>query len=114
MTKTEVKDKQVKITILNAGAVDEIITAVQASWPAANGKLMQVKLDGDVIYDNPDIPPPSANLTVAQLIADPNKRKINHGSSDVLTLIFQNNADPNLSNYTGMVSTSGFALTILP
>jgi hypothetical protein len=76
--------------------------------------LVQVKLDGDVIYDNPDIDPPSANLTLAQLVGDQNKRKIQHGTSDVLVLIFQNNADTNLSHYTGMVSTSGFALPILP
>jgi hypothetical protein len=114
VTKREVKDKQVKVTILNSGTVDEIIVGVQASWPATNGKLVQVKLDGDVIYDNPDIVPPSANLTLAQLVGDQNKRKIQHGTSDVLVLIFQNNADTDLSHYTGMVSTSGFALPILP
>lgn len=114
VAKTEVKDKQVKVTLLNSGFVDEIITGVQVSWPAANGNLVQVKLDGDVIYDNPDIAPPSATLTLAQLVADPNKRKIKHGESDVLIFIFQNNADPTLSNYTGIVDTSGFALTILP
>jgi hypothetical protein len=48
------------------------------------------------------------------LVADQNKRKIQHGSSDVLTLIFQNNADTNLSHYTGTLGTSGFSLTILP
>jgi len=32
----------------------------------------------------------------------------------VLTLIFEKNADTNLANYTGTVSTSGFTLTILP
>jgi uncharacterized repeat protein (TIGR01451 family) len=114
VTKREVKDKQVKITLLNSGSVDEFITALQVTWPASNGKLMQVKLDGDVMYDNPDIAPPSANLTASQLAADPNKRKIKHGESDVLTLIFEKNADPNLANYTGMVSTSGFGLPILP
>jgi uncharacterized repeat protein (TIGR01451 family) len=114
VTKTEVKDKQVKVTLLNSGTVDEFITALQLSWPATNGKLLQIKLDGDMIYDKPDIPPPSANLTLAQLTADPNHRKIQHGTSDVLFLIFEKNADPDLSKYTGVVSTSGFALTILP
>jgi uncharacterized repeat protein (TIGR01451 family) len=114
VVKTEVKDKQVKVTVLNSGSVDEIVTGVQVSWPASNGKLVQVKLDGDVIYDNPDLDPPSANLTLAQLVADQNKRKIGHGSSDVLAFIFQNNASPTLSDYTGTLSTSGFSLTILP
>jgi uncharacterized repeat protein (TIGR01451 family) len=112
--KTEVKDKQVKVTVMNTGPVDEVVTAVQLTWPAVNGKLMQVKLDGDVIYDNPDIAPPSANLTLAQLVADANKRKIQHGTSDVLTFIFEKNANTTLSTYTGSMSTSGFGLPILP
>jgi uncharacterized repeat protein (TIGR01451 family) len=114
VTKQEVKDKQVKVTILNSGSSDEFVTALQLSWPAVNGKLMQVKLDGDVIYDNPDIAPPSANLTLAQLVADANKRKIKAGESDVLTLIFEKNASTALSDYTGTLNTSGFSLTILP
>jgi hypothetical protein len=104
----------VKVTIFNSGSSDEIITALQLTWPATNGKLHQVKLDGDVIYDKPDVPAPSVNLTVAQLVADAKKRKIQHGSSDVLTLIFEKNADTNRAHYTGTVSTSGFGLTILP
>src|SRR5262249_43529418 len=88
VSKIEIKDKQVKVTIVNSGTTDQILDAVKATWPNANGKLVQVKLDGDMLYDNPDIPPPSANLTMAQLTADPNKRKIQHGTSDVLFLIF--------------------------
>jgi hypothetical protein len=114
VTKKEVKDKQVKITIDNTGTVDEIITALQLTWPISNGNLTQIKLDGDVVYDSPDISPPSVSLTTGQLVADPHKRTITHNSSDVLILIFQNNADTNLSNYSGSVSTSGFSLPILP
>jgi len=114
VTKKEVKDKQVKITISNTGTVDEIITALQLTWPTTNGKLVQVKLDGDIIYDTPDVAPPSVTLTTSQLVADQNKRKIGKGTSDVLYLIFQNNADTNLSHYSGSVSTSGFTLPILP
>jgi hypothetical protein len=48
-------------------------------------------------------------------VSDPNKRKINKGSSDVLTLIFQNNASTNLSLYQGTAGfASGVNLTILP
>lgn len=115
VTKREVKDKQVKVTILNSGTADTFVTGLQLSWPAANGKLMQVKLDGDVIYDAPDLLPPSATLTAAQLVADQNKRKIQHGQSDVLTLIFEKNADPAFSSYAGVLSTSGGStLTFLP
>ena len=76
MTKTVVKDKTVTITVSNTGTTDEAITGLDLSWPTTNGKLLQVKRDGAIIYDTPDIAPPSASLTLAQLVADPNKRKI--------------------------------------
>ena len=116
VTKTEVKDKQVKITIMNNATTDNFLTALNLTWPSAtNGKLTQIKLDGDVIYDNPDIVGGTANLSLAQLVADQNKRKINHNSSDVLTFIFEKNADQVLANYTGLVSFgTGCDLSILP
>jgi hypothetical protein len=55
----------------------------------------------DVIYDNPDIPPPSANLGTAQLVADPKKRTVGKNSSDVVTLEFENNASTTSGNYAG-------------
>lgn len=114
-TKYEVKDKQVKVTILNSGSTDVILTALSLTWPSAvNGKLMQVKLDGDVIYSGPAIAGGSANLTTAQLVADQNKRKINHGSSDVYTLVFEKNASPDLSLYTGTVTFGNIELKVLP
>jgi hypothetical protein len=114
VTKTEVKDKQVKITITNSGATDEVINALQLTWPFENGKLVQVKRDGDVIYDNPDIAAPSANLTLAQLVTDVNRRTIKHGTSDVLTLVFEKNASLAIAGYTGTLTTTGVVLTILP
>jgi hypothetical protein len=114
-TKYEVKDKQVKITLANAAATDVFLTELSLNWPSAtNGKLMQVKLDGDVIYDNPDVAGGTALLTLAQLVADQNKRKLNHGSSDVLTLIFEKNADPDLSHYSSTVKFGTCELVILP
>lgn len=115
VTKYEVKDKQVKITILNSGGADAFLTALTLTWPqATNGNLLQIKLDGDVIYNGGAIGGGSANLSTAQLVADQNKRKINHGSSDVYTLIFANNADPNLGHYTGTVTFGSGTLTVLP
>jgi hypothetical protein len=114
VTKQEVKDKSVLITISNTGTTDEAITELQLTWPSSNGKLLQVKRDGDIIYDKPDIAPPSADLTLAQLVADVTKRKIKHGQSDVITLIFEKSASASLSTYSGVLSTSGFGLTILP
>jgi uncharacterized repeat protein (TIGR01451 family) len=114
VTKTEVKDRQVKVTLFNSGSLDEVINGIQLSWPAANGKLKQVKLNADVLYDKPDIAPPTANLTLLQLVADQKKRTIQHGKSEVLTLVFEKNANNTLAQYTGTISTSGFTLTILP
>lgn len=105
VTNTDVKDKQVKVTLRNNATTDAILTALALTWPSAtNGKLMQIKLDGDVIYDSPDISGGVANLTAVQLVADQNKRKINKTSSDVLTFVFEKNADTDISHYTLMTS----------
>jgi hypothetical protein len=114
VTKYEVKDKQVKITIMNSGSTDVILTGLTLTWPSANGKLMQVKLDADAVYSGPAIADGSADLTTADLVTDQNKRKINHASSDVYTLVFDKNADADLSHYTGTVSFGSTTLTVLP
>jgi len=116
ITKREAHDRQIRITIKNNGSVDEIISAINLTWPAAtNGKLKKVKLDGDVIYDSPDIAGGTANLTTAQLVGDQNKRKIGKGQSDVLTFEFEKNADTDLSHYTGTVSFgTGCDVKVLP
>ena len=96
--------------------MDEIISALNLTWPSAtNGTLKKVKLDGDVIYDKPDIAGGTANLTAAQFQGDQNKRKIKKGQSDVLTFEFEKNASTNLANYTGTLTFGpGCVLTILP
>jgi len=113
-TKTEIKGKEVKITLLNAGSADAFLTDVLLNWPTLNGKLMQVKLGAAIVYDNPDIAGGSAHLTTAQLVSDPNKRKIPHGKSAVLDFVFEKNVDPNLANYASTVQFGSVTLTILP
>jgi hypothetical protein len=115
VTKTVVTGKQVQVTIANGASTDAILTALSLNWPAAtNGKLMQVKLDGDIVYDKPDIAGGSATLTLAQLVADANKRKISHNSSDVLTFVFENNADTDLSHYSSNSQFGNCPLAVLP
>jgi hypothetical protein len=116
ITTKEVKDRQVRITIRNNGSADVIISALNLTWPSAtNGTLKKIKLDGDVIYDKPDIAGGTATLTSAQLVKDQNHRKIKKGQSDVLIFEFEKNADKNLANYTGTVSFGpNCLLTILP
>src|SRR3954471_5365171 len=62
---------ELQLSITNGGSASAIITALQLNWPAANGKLQQVKLDTNVIYGNPAVSPPMATLTTAKLVADP-------------------------------------------
>lgn len=112
VTKVAVKDKQVMVTIMNSGGADAVLSELTLNWPATkNGKLMQVKLDGDIVYDNPDIAGGTADLGAGQLATDPKKRTITKGQSDVLYFIFEKNADTNLANYA---STATFGTTSLP
>jgi hypothetical protein len=61
-----------------------------------------------------DLAAPWANLTLAELVADVNKRTIKHGTTDVLTLVFEKNASLAIAGYTGALTTTGVVLTILP
>lgn len=115
VTKVEVKDKQVKVTIMNSGGADAVLTALTLNWPSAtNGKLMQVKLDGDIVYDNPDIAGGTASLGAGQLVADPRKRTVTKGQSDVLFFVFEKNADTNLANYSSGATFGSLTLPVLP
>ena len=113
MTTTQLGSKALQITILNSGPSDAVLSAFQLTWPTSNGKLVQINLDGDVVYA-PDITAPSANLTTAQLAAASTdaKRTIQAGTSDVLKMTFQNNVNPALSNYTGSFTFGGCTLKL--
>jgi hypothetical protein len=100
--------KNVTLTLLNNNKTfDAVLTSLNLTWPAANGKLLQVKFDSDIVYDV-DTNAPSLSLTKAQLEAASTvtQRTIAKGTSDVMTLVFQNNAAAvSGGNYTG---TAGF------
>ncbi len=83
--------KKVNVPITNNTGSKVTISEIFAQWPNSNGKLMKVTLDGTTIYDTPDVAPPSVTLN-SQLVADANKRSINSGATETLTLEFQNNA----------------------
>src|SRR5262249_11142799 len=116
VTSKKVDKKQVQIVIKNSGNGDAFLTQLALSWPqATNGNLLQIKLDGDVLYNSPTGVSSPANLGVPPLVADANHRKINKNSSDTLTLIFKNNVDPDFTHYTGTATfQGGINLTILP
>jgi len=84
------------------------------NWPTANGKLMKILIGTNVVYDVPDLPPPSATIATAQLVADATKRTLAAGGSAVITLQFEKNADTNASNYSGTFSFGGCSVTFSP
>ena len=91
---------------------DVVLSALTLTWPSANGNLMKITFDGDVVYDNPDIPAPTATLTASQLVADPKKRSIAKGTSDVVHFVFQNNVNQAASAYSNGLLTFGNGCTI--
>jgi hypothetical protein len=125
VTKRELKDNQAKITILNDGTADEWIDNVKLQWPTAtNGALKEIKLDGDVLWTGTDstgsidfskalVAPGGTGTT---LLFDPNKREINHGSSDTLLFVFEKKpiAALTVANYS--VSSAHFesGITLSP
>ena len=101
VTARSTSSRQVRITIQNNGGADEFITNVMLSWPQGiNGNLTKILDDGDTMWTGSAASP--INFGVPPLVADPNKRKIDHGTSDVLIFQFQNNAAPlNNAAYSG-------------
>ncbi|MGQ0553196.1 MAG: SdrD B-like domain-containing protein [Planctomycetota bacterium] len=106
------ESKEIHIEIENSSDEDVFLNALTLTWPASNGKLKQIKLDGDIIYDVPDLSPPSANLGPSDFVTDMNKRKISARSSDTLKLIFEKTIDNDPSHYSGGTVTFGTDCTL--
>jgi hypothetical protein len=109
VTGYQLKDKTVKITIKNANTTSNttITDILNLNWPAANGNLLQVKLDGDTVWQGslPRLAGGYANLaTQPGWNADATDRLITKNSSDTLTFVFANNAASPL--------TSGYSATV--
>lgn len=105
---------EVQITVTNSGLADIVLTGFNLSWPATSGKLKQVKFDGDVVYDNPDLTSP-ATVTSSQLVTNLVKRTIAHGTSDVIHLIFEKDGKGDeLIDYTGSFTFGTCSVAILP
>jgi hypothetical protein len=97
---TSVKGTLVEITIQNNSSNgDAAMTALHISWPASNGALKSVVLDGQ-LYTGPPLTGGSANLTFS---VNPLLRTIKVGQSEKLRLVFEKNADQNTAHYTGSV-----------
>ena len=94
------------------------VSAITVSWPAINGYLDKIQLEGDTIWDGRiDCAGGvcSATITSAQLVTDVNKKSISTGQTRQLKLVFQNNASTDLSAYTVSVNFhAGCAITYTP
>jgi hypothetical protein len=75
------------------------------SWPLSNGKLLKIKLDGDVVWDKKS-PAGATSITIPSgaLTTNVNRKSIKASATRVFTLEFEKNASTNLSSYTLLVN----------
>jgi hypothetical protein len=91
--------KTIQLPMKNNAATAIYMSELDLSgWPAANGKLISVSLNGVAWTGSLNSP---VTLTLADFVADANKRKIDHGQTKTLVLTFQNNVDTNKAHYSG-------------
>lgn len=85
----KLEDDKAKIEdYYNYGTEIAVVVGVELSWPSEQGLLKKVKWEGDVLKEfNPPVASPQ-NLTLADLVADPNKRDIEPGEERKLELEF--------------------------
>lgn len=99
--------KHLDVKIVNGGSAAAVLSALTLTWPAANGKLTQVKLGADVIYADPDVAAPSVSLTSGDFVSDLGKRTIAPGTTGTLRLDFEFNVDTDPAHYSGGLVTFG-------
>ena len=100
---TTFSGKEVRVQVQNQDSFSSsYLTSLNVAWPSGtDGKLMQVKVDGNVIYETPDISGSSATLSLSQLNPDASTRKWEAGGTHTVTFVFEKNVDTNLANYSG-------------
>jgi hypothetical protein len=80
-------------------------------WPAKQGKLKKIKLDGDVAADPPDIAWVSpGNAVITVFTADAKKKRIDAGKTRTFAIEFEKNylLDTNM-NYSFVITFDGGA-----
>jgi hypothetical protein len=103
-------DKKLLWTITNNGASTATLEQVVVIWPATNGALSKVKLDGDNSWDstiNCVGGTCFANITSDMFVADLNKKSIKAGDSRLFALEFQNTASTDLTKYSVVIDFGG-------
>ena len=96
--------KTLEWKLKNNGTTDiELTDIINFAFPAVNGKVKKIKLDGDTIYDSTLLSSP-VTLTEAQFKAGTDaKRTIKKGDTDRLIFEFENEISTTASNYSGKV-----------
>ena len=105
---SSIKGTLMEIEIQNASSNnDGTLTKLHVTWPAANGALKSVSMNG-YLYTGPPLTGGSADLTFT---TDPLTRNIPVGQSQKLRLIFEKTADTNTAHYT---ASAEFGTCVIP
>jgi len=85
-----VSSKQVSSSLTNNGTAKAVISKIVITWPAANGKLLKVKLAGKVLFDT--VTPQSGSpLTITTFKGTTGDRSIDPTKVKALLLEFEKN-----------------------
>jgi predicted Rdx family selenoprotein len=96
-----VSGKKLTRSITNPTAAKGTISGITVCWPSGNGKLLKIKLDGDVVWDKKSAAGMYCiTIPSSKLVKDAKKKSINPNKTRVFTLEFERNASTTLSNYT--------------
>ncbi|MEK9139024.1 MAG: hypothetical protein AAB393_18045, partial [Bacteroidota bacterium] len=88
----------VRLSLTNKGACPVTISSISISWPAANGKLKEVELDGHEIFDHDRMP--TSTVINSGWKGSASKRTIKAGHTEVLEFEFDKTASTKASLYT--------------
>lgn len=95
-----ISGKQLKWRLSNTTAVKVTMTGMSLTWPAVNGKLLKVKLDGDVIWDKKSLAgQTSITLAPGDLTTDTKKKSIDPNKIRTFILEFEKDAATDLTKY---------------
>lgn len=101
--------------IKNEGTKALTMSSLFVSWPESNGKLLKVKLDGNIVFDSSTAAPPWLQIGAdgPGWVGLERDRKIGAGKTGELKFIFENEGDnPSPKDYAVLVNfASGCAVS---
>jgi len=106
----KIDKNKMQLPLKNNGTTTVTLNRVTVVWPASNGYLSKVKLDGDNSWDgtiNCVGGTCFANITAAQFVSHINKKSIKAGATRLFALEFQSNANKDLSKHSLVIDFGG-------